>query len=406
MAFHKTIMNMNKLSAYVFILGLLNTQAHGSTVCPNASPRDKSTKVVNLIREMPPIRDQDGIGWCYSFTSADLLTHYLYKTKGKNLQNNGVLNANFGSKEYSVSAMGIASKYNQSVPNKAAYTKSLSSQSSADLAKNKKKVVAEGGTLTTSLDIVKTKGFCFEKDISSSDFSYVSDKRCLVQGKCKISEVLNIIYDSKDKLGCNDISPIKKVFPSLKLTDIYNILLKSSKQEALFNLSNAVCNKKFKSSLPSGQPQYQSKTITLGQSPNELLKFLESHLDRGIPVGIQYYADFLIGKPGSTYGHASSIIGKAFNPQTCEVEYILRNSWGQGCGYYIKNNPGYEKCMKGIKSEKNAKKYNLLSLACKNSNKPTPRNPKVRCESPGHVYVSKSELAKQILNVTAIQEDK
>ena len=72
---------MKKLSAFFFILGLILTEVHAAPICPNASPGDKSTKVVNLIREMPPIRDQDGIGWCYSFTSADLLTHYLYKTQ-------------------------------------------------------------------------------------------------------------------------------------------------------------------------------------------------------------------------------------------------------------------------------------------------------------------------------------
>lgn len=397
---------MKKLCSFVFIVGLGFIEVNAAPTCSNVPTKYKNTKAINLIREMPPVRDQDGIGWCYGFTTADLLTHYLYKTQGKSVQGRDIITPDYRAKKFNVSAMGIAGIYNQT-KNKD-YGKSLKNKSSADLKKSNKKVVAEGGTIIGALLVAKIKGFCFEKDISSEDFSYVSDHRCAIKNRCKITEMLNIIYESpKEKIGCNDLHTIQKIFPSLKIQNINNILIKSAKQTALDNLVNASCKKQFLKKLPTDQPKVESKTIKFGQSPNELMSFLDNHLDRGIPVGIMYFADFLTGNSGSVSAHASSIVGKAFNPETCEVEYILRNSWGQGCGPYLKENPSYTKCAKNIKSEKNSNTYFTKLKVCKNSFKPAYRNPRIRCDEPtGHVFVRQSDLAKQIYNTTAIQVDK
>lgn len=396
---------MKKIRSFIFVLGLALVKAEAAPVC-NVPAADKVTKKVNLINEMPPMRDQDSIGWCYGFTTADLLSHYFYKTKGKYVRGNSNPWADYRLKPFSVSPMGISSMYNDT--NKSAYGDALKNQSSLDLRRNKLKVVAEGGTLPKALNVVKDKGFCFERDVPSEDFSYVVDYRCAVKGRCKIGEILNIIYDSpKEKIGCNDLYTLQKIFPTLKLQNIKGILVKSAKQDALSNLVNASCKKEFTSGLISDQPQYVSKTIQIGQSSTALMKSLDNHLDRGIPVGIMYYADFLTGPPGRKFAHASSIVGKAFNPDTCEVEYILRNSWGRGCGYYMKENPNYTACAKTFKLEKDAKVYAMKLSACKKAHPPVSRNPRIRCQDPaGYVYVRKSDLANQVFNTTAIQEDK
>src|SRR4051812_40603739 len=41
-----------------------------------------SYKPIDLRSEMGPMRSQGAMGWCYGFTAAELMTHYLYK-KGK-----------------------------------------------------------------------------------------------------------------------------------------------------------------------------------------------------------------------------------------------------------------------------------------------------------------------------------
>lgn len=397
---------MKILCTTICFMGLTLMEVHGAPICPNTSGQDKSTKKIDLIKSMPPVRDQDGIGWCYGFTTADLLTHYLSKTKGRGVQGGNANSPNYLSKSYNVSAMGISSMYNQ-VKNDN-YEKSLNGKSVSELKRKRIKVVPEGGTIIGALLVAKSRGFCFEKDISSEDFSYVADQRCAVKNQCQITEMLNIIYESPEyKDCCGHVDIIQKVFPSQKLKSIKAILANSEKHTALDNLVNSSCQEKFVKKLATDQPKVENKTIKIGQSPTELFKFLDNHLDRGIPVGIMYYADFLTGNPVNKSAHASSIVGKSFNTSTCEVEYILRNSWGRGCGSYLKENPKYTSCAKALKSEKNMNTYFAKIKACKKSFNPTYRNPRIRCDEPsGHVYVRKSDLAKHIYNTTAIQEDK
>lgn len=396
---------MKKISSFVFVLGMTLLEAKAAPVCSNASPADQATKKVDLTREMPPVKDQDSIGWCYGFTTADLVSHYLYKTKGRNVKGNTTPYADYRMKSFSVSPMAVSTMYNDTY--KSAYGDALNNKSLMQLNLNKTKVVAEGGSLPKALQVVKEKGFCFERDVSSEDFSFVADYRCAVKNRCNISEILNIIYDSpKAQIGCNDLNTLQKVFPTLKLQNIKSILVKSAKQDALSNLVNASCKKQFTNLFPIDQPRFSSKTIQIGKQPaTDLIKFLDQYLDRGTPVGIMYYADFLLGKNGKSFAHASSIVGKSFNPQTCEVEYILRNSWGRGCGFYQKENPGYKKCVSDLKTESNSKIYATKYAACKKDFKPVPRNPRVRCEEPsGYVYIRKSDLANQVYNTTAIIE--
>lgn len=388
---------MLRFCALFFISGVMALESYAAPVCSNASILERNTKKVNLIKEMPPIKDQDSIGWCYGFAASDLLTHYLHKSKGRNVKGN-VDWADYRLKAFSVSPMAIASMYNQG--KKSDYSSMLKNRSVLELERLKMKVVAEGGTISGALEVAKERGFCYERDVSSEDFSYVNDYRCAVKNHCNIGEILNIVYESpKSKIGCNDLFTIQKVFPALNINSIKNVLVRSAKQDALANLVNLSCKKKFTNSFMTDHPRFSTRTIKIGEPSGELMSFLDNRLDRGIPVGVMYYADFLTGGTGKNFAHASSIVGKAFNPATCEVEYILRNSWGRGCGYYMKENPGYPKCFKAAANFE-------AQAACRRQYKSIPRNPRVRCEDPsGYLYIRKSELKNQIYNVTAIEED-
>ncbi len=389
---------------FIFVLSQVQAQVKGGFSCVQTPAKDKLTKKINLIGEMPPIRDQDSVGWCYTFPAADMLTHYLYKTKGKNVQGNNVFANNFLKKESSVSAMGIATMYNKThYPD---YGKTLKGKNSTELGMMNRQVVAESGSIFKNLENVKKNGFCLERDVSSSDYSYVSDQRCIEKGKCQMLEVINIIYDSKECETCRDFNPIQKIFPSLSIKDISKIILESSKEDALTNLVNATCYKKFKKSFASNQPRLFNKAYKVGTSQKPMFEAIDNLLDRGIPVGISFFADFFYARKTSKIKHAATLIGKSYNPKTCEVEYILRNSWGEGCGSFNKENPNYNKCYKEAKLIKNKKEYNFKILNCKNTFKPIQRNPKVRCEYPGYLYVQKSDLGKSIYGVTAIEEDK
>jgi hypothetical protein len=392
---------------------LLDSVVHADQL-PNKCSATIDTKSVDLRSEMPPIRDQDSIGWCYGYTAADLISHYLYKTKGKVLSKN-TPNADYRLRSFSVSAMGISTAYNEI--QKPKYANSIRGKTLSQLSAKKIKVIAEGGSITEAIMAGKQRGICFEKDVSSEDYGYVEDFRCAIKNQCKISDVLNLIYELPGKnLNCQNLTNIHKMFSSLNLASIKKVLSTSARENAVANLVNANCNTRFKDSFfeLNGAPETESLTLSKTQTSAGMMQLLDRQLDNGTPVGIMYYSDFLYNDVSSKkLQHASSIVGKRFNPTTCEVEYILRNSIGTGCGYYVKNNPGITVCVdelktliKKRKNNESGKVYFDGMIACKKNNKPIPSNPRVRCEdSSSYLFVRRSDLEKNIFNVTAIKEN-
>jgi len=133
---------------------------------------------------------------------------------------------------------------------------------------------------------------------------------------------------------------------------------------------------------------------------------VEKIIEKGTPVGINYFCDFLNNEHAKKASpHASSIVGKKFNTSTCKEEYIVRNSFGTGCAYYQKNNPVYVKCLADASIESNEKKKNKLKSACDKNNAILYLNPKVRCdESSGYLFIEKDELAKNVYGATFLKE--
>ena len=81
----------------VFIL--MSVKVNAEPICQNST----SIREVDLRQEMGPVRNQGGLGWCFGFTAADLLTHY--RLKKKDISSVDQTNM--------VSAVGVSSLYNR-----------------------------------------------------------------------------------------------------------------------------------------------------------------------------------------------------------------------------------------------------------------------------------------------------
>ncbi|MBC7427810.1 MAG: hypothetical protein H7336_04300 [Bacteriovorax sp.] len=410
---------MIRLKAFTLLFaGLLllmnSALAEGLPLECKASDSDKKTKSIDLRSEMPPLRDQGSIGWCYGFTAADLMSHYLYKTKGKSLLN--PKNEDYLSKKFSVSAIGVSTAYNESV--RVGYNNDLRGKMLTELQKLNKKVFPEGGTVAEAIKIAAAKGICFEKDLSADDFSYVNDYRCAIKNNCVAADIFNIVYDTPgEAASCNDLFSIQKMFSTLDIKTIQKILATSARENAINNLVNASCGNRFANTKFDMQKGPVVQAYNLGgiNTPAILMASMDLALDKGVPVGILYFSDFLTREEKSqTLKHASTIVGKRFNPKTCEVEYILRNSWGTGCGNYTKDNPVFNQCIDALKplfkagdhDKKAQQDYFNGVLACRKNNPPLPRNSRILCdEASSHVIIRKSDLEKQVYNLTMIKED-
>ena len=420
---------LNNIFLILYSLCLFSLSAHAENSCPHSSSADKLTKVVDLRSEMPRIRDQDSVGWCYAFTAADLMTHYLYKTKGAELKNPDK-KANYLNPDYALSAAGVGGAYNKE--NKDGYLNNKPAKNAADFkekysTRDKDKnitdeanVFAEAGYIYLAVEAAKTRGICYEKDLRSDNFSFVNDSLCASNKTCNLRDELNLIYDSAgdEKVCNNNAAQIQKLVPSLTINAVRDILLHNSRQEALDRLLSISCKGQFEthyflrnkpvvhfSGYINDKRRKNYCWYCIKLSAEELIEELDQGLNKSAPVGVSYSPYFLFDLTGSSQ-HASSIVGKRFNQTTCEVEYILKNSWGNNCSQYKKENPGFQKCVDQGKNNKDTKKLFYLKEACKDSFPPVYRNPKVSCDSAtGYLFIAKSDLLNNITNVTTLDED-
>ena len=431
----------------LIILNATDLQAANS--CPNVPSTVQNIKSVDLRQEIGPIRDQDSVGWCFGFTSADLLSHYLYKKSLKGWHPFG--NIDYREPKNMVSAVGVSSIFNREA-NKDFFDHLVNAKDANELSsKYKMGVTAYGGSTYSAIDIARKRGICFEKELSSENFGYVKDVRCGANGDCDIDEVLKIIYDSGNEACCQNYSLIKQMFPTFTIDQIRTVLKYSEKRNAINRLVTLACHQTLTPGLffgsdsskpiiknfnlyvppapkpngpapakPTPAPAPDPKRFNAyaksgypspGQSlpEDKLVMQIDEALNRGAPAGINYSPSFLVNENAvGREGHASVIVGKFFNPNTCEVNYILRNSWGANCGSVTRENPGYSKCITDSAAikRKTINDVYAANRACLVKFPALSRNPRIGCDpKTGYMFVPKSDLSAHIHGVTSLVED-
>lgn len=266
------------------------------------------------------VRDQDSVGWCFSYVASDLLTH---KTNKK------------------VSSIGVAMSYYKNAP---------------------KLSTAYAGDTRNAFNAAYKDGLCLESELPSDDFFYT------LNGKDLKNQILPIVkrieeINSKEitkraqRPKINFMNPpqlktwdeivefikknsvnsfhscseeykeLKYLFPNLDYNDM-NRIMGEAEVGALFqDLKKANC-KIFK---PSKKMEAKSTYYKpLVDERLKMIKQLNSILDKGDIAGISYDPTIFSVKDSVTNdgGHASSIVARRFNKKSNKCEYLIRNSWG------------------------------------------------------------------------------
>ncbi|MEK2690377.1 C1 family peptidase [Bdellovibrio sp. GT3] len=275
-----------------------------------AANEKKSCSPVDMSKEMPPIRNQDSVGWCYAFTAADLLSYKMKKN---------------------ISAADIALQDQDNWLD--SIERGVKGSTAADF---------NGGWFSHSLQSMQRKGLCLEKDLSSEDNSggtFADSLRSLDSwGRATIAA---------KRQECDSLyAETKKLFPGATLSDLQEVVKSSSKRDFINNLREKSCKQR----IPA---QYEVVTITkqgyykkiydkLARNSPELdyAQALDEQLSNKNPVGVSIDANGLSDRrsPATTYensaSHALSVVGRRFNDSTGQCEYLLRNSYGAGCSGY------------------------------------------------------------------------
>jgi hypothetical protein len=439
--------------------------------------KNTDVKEIDMRDQMGPLRDQDSIGWCYAHAAADLMNHHLYKSSQ---------DPKYLTKEGMVSANSVAINYNTAY--KSRYYRPFKDWSSEDFAKHnrnvkesiavekkfrlweifenpfkpkidvhkKYEVVAEGGHISAAIYASSRLGHCSEGEMPSDDFNLVfGSSGCDTKesGGCEFANLLKAIYDfNQDGQGteswCKAEEAITNLFPSLSTDVVPKIMLASHRQNIIENLKKASCDSKNKTpkildhfiDVDRACRQKIDKLCNYAASNEHLFEKMDLALEQGKIVGISYNSEFLNSDKNehkNSY-HASSIVGKRLNPQSCEIEYILRNSWGKSCNTYKKMSNTFMGCLdklpydhstyNGLLEELNdappeqkgfyqrwiqevdetvknhggfvsKEKREKLKKECEHRHPMEMNNPKLSCEN-GYLIVPKSELKNNLFGVT------
>ena len=302
--------------------------------------RDKiKSSCTNKDNRKPPlgnkVRDQDGVGWCYAYTAADLISHKI-----------GTL----------VSAIDVANSFNNS---------GVRNYLKFDLSK-KNESDQRGGYTDDAIESSIARGVCSEKNVRSSDFAFQQDEKLI--GALRRLENLKERFDEetvvtassrrfwdlkhlsesrsqKIKKFVGDCSILnggfRQIFNNLTNDQMIDILRRSMPVDVVNQAIKESCKNK---RLVIEDVEVETKSINLLTSVDDLIDELDSQLNNDNIVGITYYASLLRNPYNDkSENHESSIVARKFDEKSGSCKYLIRNSWGEGCGSYSRK---YE-CEKG-----------------------------------------------------------
>ena len=293
--------------------------------------------------EVPPVRNQDSIGWCYAYTASDLLDNYR-KTQSKNKEPY--------SNDNLIAPNGIANAYNYHfTPSKGGNTKQA--EYNPDI------FTYESGTAADAVQsVIKNGGkYCTEKDLPSTDqlnttynedLSSVKTPGGIFKRSSELKELYQDIgaYDGKDQTNrCAATKAMTEIFPDQKVSDIQAILDKKNGKDALEYFSKLSCGSAAKVYPYTPKIIQDSLSMDLKSNGNGkltdqnkkkqvvMLSKVDDALASGKIVEVTYSADSIFKYVNqNNYGddHSSIVVGKMYGVN-CKPSYLIKNSWGTQC---------------------------------------------------------------------------
>lgn len=273
------------------------------------SEKRKCTQVDLRGPRLGPVRDQDSMGWCYAYVAADLLS---YKTGHR------------------ISALGVAIAYDNQ------FRPSQKEKSFLDFILMRDTPFtplseSTAGHILDAAQAAQTAGLCLEKDLRSEDNGYGDLYTAL-------KTVEDVRRDLRPGMIANpscDESFIasQSLFPNASLQDFVDIVQKSSREQLINNLANRTCSERHKTALKTAAFEADDE-----QQRVNLFDKVDEQLNNRNIVGVGYNSEILYNHnhEGSNANHGSVLVGRRYNKETGECEYLLRNSWGRNCGGYDK----------------------------------------------------------------------
>jgi predicted transport protein len=242
-------------------------------------------------------KNQDHSNWCYAYAASDLLAHAL----GEN-----------------PSAVYMAQLTNSDLLHSMTGLRSI-------------------GFIDVVIKQVQNNGLCLEKDMPSTDYEFTGKRSSLGE---IFKQILKLTRDYQQQhMNEEDIAKnlcsenrmllnfVHEIFPALDAHDLGSILLRGASDDAFKRMVDASCK------IVKDDQKLKALEVKNVTGQENIFKTLDEQLNKGNILGIFYKDEVLKNYQDTALipKHASSIVGRRFNPKNNTCEYLLRNSWGKTC---------------------------------------------------------------------------
>lgn len=300
----------------LLVLISVSTSAFGQRVqkasCSPIDVREINPKISSnaaLKQHFSTPRDQDSVGWCYAFTSADLMSAEI-----------GV----------PVSGLHVSSIYNRYLLKTKQYRDEVENDRKANPDNYSFSEVYESGRVQLAVNQAVENGWlCTERGLPF-DKNQPNQIHDMVRALEELKP--NIIMNQMDKKTvCREITSIVSPFSLMasEVNEMAESLIKDNLNQTLSIFAEKACSEQI------GQvPKIQTKIVFKENDLEKFMKEVNFNIAKGRLQTVDYEVDAFTDFQGF---HSSIIIGRRWNNGRCE--YNIRNSWGKSCASY---KPGIE----------------------------------------------------------------
>jgi hypothetical protein len=284
--------------------------------------------------QLPPVRDQGSLGWCYAYTAADLISYEL---------------------DLNISPVDIALSYNREVNIDAFRTSwnqtrgwlnrlmlmnngDAPSKGARPLVKILNHLVLsyspesmrDAGWTSRAIEAAQLRGFCAEEDLTLAGQEETDLVHVISQYRGLFTSYLEYVEENGESTLPEYIcslnkNPYASLVETLGLDIISDAIENRFDQDLFLELAHNLCeNRHDRIFTPINERLHEASTA-------QKIERIDQVLDSGSILGIAYNVEMLTHSPGEY--HASSVVGRRFNPASLQCEYLVRNSWGEACNY-------------------------------------------------------------------------
>lgn len=281
---------------FVCLQAQAQTKASGGAAQAACQSHDQRSK-------LPPVRDQDSMGWCYGFVAADLLSF----RAGQNIS------------AMDMSMSQYKSEYMETLI-KELRLRDFRTQSEIEGPVN----MQYRGYVNLVLMRAAAEPVCLEKDFPSLDFN-TSNGLADLQTRLYQVESYSTGGTNHDEFG----AAVQTIAPNVSSPEALALARSVEAAKLVEALRERTCVNKVNVNLKRADIK---KEFVRG---SKALENIQRQLNKGNIVGMAFNEDILYDANLENFpvNHAASVIGQRWNSDKNECELLVRNSFGPSCAY-------------------------------------------------------------------------